>query len=343
MRAVGNFLGRLVGMSEGAAAMKAAKGAASPPLAATVTAGNQQALLDRFLSDQTCATEMKQLLNPLQIHAMGNEVFARHRKPTKAAELWAAAAAAGHPDARYSLATYSLDRASSGGEATPHALSVSAAVEELAQLSSVGHGQAQHALALLQREGTHGVSKDAAAALRGFKDAARAGVLPAIHAAASMMLSGEGTRGGAPEVEKAIKWFRTGADGPGGGDPACHLALGILKMDSEVHKELFDPQAAFEHLQRASAAGIPQAKHNAAVALQNGIGCERNEEEAAALFAEAAKRGYLPSMVNFGVMLAKGDGVPQDRPGARAILERAAHEGDRTARELLEELGLCDD
>jgi len=170
-------------------------------------------VLSHFLRGELSAADLKQRFNPAKIHELANEAFMKHRQPTAAAQLWKAAAAAGHPDARYSLATYSIDKAAMErkarrGRQTPMdlkveeepSLPVSRAVEELRQLVEAGHGQAHHALALLQREGTHGVEKSAEKALQNFRTASVLGVQPAIHAAASMMMTGEGTEGGVPEV-----------------------------------------------------------------------------------------------------------------------------------------------
>jgi len=124
------------------------------------------------------------------------------------------------------------------------------------------------------------------------------------------------------QVEEAIKWFQIGAAGPGGGDPACHLALGIIKGDQERYPDWFDLESAFEHLKKAADFGLPQAKHNVACALREGLGCEKDLRAAVQLFGEAASMGYRPSMVNFALALEKGEGIEQDTEAASAILAR---------------------
>lgn len=67
-----------------------------------------------------------------------------------------------------------------------------------------------------------------------------------------------------------------------------------------------DPTAAIPFLDRAASRGQVDAQHMLATLYRDGIGIARNEGRAKALYEQAARQGYPPSMFNLADMLRGG-------------------------------------
>lgn len=69
---------------------------------------------------------------------------------------------------------------------------------------------------------------------------------------------------------------------------------------------------------------------------ENGLGGPEDPKAAAAWDKRAADMGYSIGLLNYGLDLLRGHGVERDEVKARQLIDRAAAQGDRAAKELIE-------
>jgi TPR repeat protein len=74
-----------------------------------------------------------------------------------------------------------------------------------------------------------------------------------------------------------------------------------------------DPAAAIPFLDRAAHSGELEAAHMLATLYRDGIGAARNEGRAKALYEQAARGHYAPSMFNLADMLRTGSQAERAR------------------------------
>lgn len=83
-----------------------------------------------------------------------------------------------------------------------------------------------------------------------------------------------------------------------------------------------DPSASIPFLDRAASRGQVDAQHMLATLYRDGIGVARNEGRAKALYEQAARQGYPPSMFNLADMLRSG--TEPERARAAALYSQLA-------------------
>ena len=75
--------------------------------------------------------------------------------------------------------------------------------------------------------------------------------------------------------------------------------------------------------------GVPEATHFLGFVVEMGLKGQRPDAVLAArYYAQAAARGYQPSLYNLGLQAGYGRGTRQDLPGAVRFMSRAAEHGD---------------
>jgi len=148
-----------------------------------------------------------------------------------------------------------------------------------------------------------------------FRRAAEAGHAAAAKALGQLHLRGAGVF---CDPQEAALWFRR-AIAQGDADAMADLAQLALKRQVPSA----DRQAAFAWFQQKAEAGDPAAAFNLGICMAEGVGTQRDDTHALALFRQAAK--CLPVAQYWcGRMLAEGRGCTLDLPAARAWFLQAA-------------------
>jgi uncharacterized protein len=110
-------------------------------------------------------------------------------------------------------------------------------------------------------------------------------------------------------------------------DPAmCMYGYPLAKMGAH--------EAARRIFERCSQAGNPYAMPWAAWTEENGYDQPSNPAAAAEWDRKLAETGSSLGQFNYGLDLLRGHGVAQDTKLGKAMIDRAAAGGDKTAREL---------
>lgn len=86
---------------------------------------------------------------------------------------------------------------------------------------------------------------------------------------------------------------------------------------------------------KAAEEGNPAAQFNLGVILLKGEGLPEDHAEAAKWFREAAVQGVASAQYNLGLMLVKGKGVPKDEAEAMQWFSRAAEQGVTAAKKFI--------
>jgi len=89
-----------------------------------------------------------------------------------------------------------------------------------------------------------------------------------------------------------------------------------------------DIATAIKFCRAAAAAKAPVAARRALYELGRAYAAGRQMPEAVAAYRKAADKGSTSAMVELGVMLANGSGIPKDEAEARALFQRAAQAGN---------------
>ena len=177
---------------------------------------------------------------------------------------------------------------------------------------------------------------------------------------------------GAPQVEKdvdrACKYFREVADGPGqvvatyylgvvlyrgqcgqpvnreGGVELIQIAAdhALPEAERDIAKNYengwtvkADLDRAFEWYEKSSAHGDGESSWRIGMAYVNGENRKPDSRRAVEYFERAAHANYGPGKISLAVMYVTGDGVPLDYAKARSLYEEAAADGEPHAyREL---------
>ncbi|MEO8374025.1 MAG: tetratricopeptide repeat protein [Sphingomonas bacterium] len=94
---------------------------------------------------------------------------------------------------------------------------------------------------------------------------------------------------------------------------------------------LRDEVAACGWFVKAAASRL-DALHNAAVCHENGVGATRDMAKAAALYRQAADRGYPRSLCALGNLYIDGQGVPKDETKGAGLCRQGADLGEANAQ-----------
>ena len=241
-------------------------------------------------------------------HATALQASSDPEDLTTAADLFAQAAEAGHPQAAVSL-----------GVMFQEGQGVAQDLDRARQLyegpAAQGLARAQNNLGLLYARGS-GVPQDYERAAALFAAAAEQGLRPAMTNLGVMYENGFGVP---VDEDRAMELYRRG-----GGDSADKALPGVV-YDPRLKPA--DP-AARAALRQSAEAGDPVAQFQLGWLLLQGPGPTLDDRRrAAALFQAAAEKGHAPSMANLGLLYATGHGVLQDYVAAQMWLTLAGSAG----------------
>jgi len=91
--------------------------------------------------------------------------------------------------------------------------------------------------------------------------------------------------------------------------------------------------------ERAAGQDYPAGKNALAFMYARGLGVEKDEARAIALYREAAGKGDADAMFNLGILLEDGRGARADVAEAFRLYRAAAEKGHEGARRILERSG----
>lgn len=102
--------------------------------------------------------------------------------------------------------------------------------------------------------------------------------------------------------------------------------LGLAYMRLNPSSDRFDPDEGADLLSRAAEAGSPEAQFELAQLFETGVGVERSETRALALYLEAADQNFPDAINDLGFFYFQGAlGLPRDPQKGLAMFERAAN------------------
>jgi uncharacterized protein len=183
--------------------------------------------------------------------------------------------------------------------------------------ASKNNSSAMVRLALMQLEG-RGMDKDADACRALMERAARAG-----NSEAMWRLGEAASNGSFMNTDHAVArdWFRKSAEK---GNVVGKRMLGYLLTDSEQEADRIEGVA---WLREAADAGDGSAMNTLGYVLQNGIGVEKDLQQAKAWFQKGAAVGEAYAIYNLGMLKKNGVGEPRDINKAREWFEKASDMG----------------
>ena len=203
------------------------------------------------------------------------------------------------------------------------------ALQWLQKSAEAGYLQAQTDLAALYLEGGKGVEKNAKLAHEWFSKAAAQGSKEACDFLGILEYEG---RGVAEDAQAAMAHWRTAADA-GIADAQFRLGMALARRSGSMHE-------AVDWLVKAARPGDKTGEPAAATALGNiyakgADGVEKNLEESAKWYAQAAAAGEPRAQMVYAVMLLTGEPVPKDEQRGMAMLRLSAGQDNPQAIALL--------
>ena len=117
-----------------------------------------------------------------------------------------------------------------------------------------------------------------------------------------------------------------------------HSSPGAVYEMAEDHLTRGDAEKAFQLFQQAAAVDYTEALFRLAECYENGIGCLRDEKEAAIYYGKSARKGFPVAEFRFGKCYEKGVGCSKDLTHAAFWYWKAANDGYLEAQY---ELALC--
>jgi len=169
------------------------------------------------------------------------------------------------------------------------------------ELANKGYVEAQRRLASLYATGATGVAKDPATAAQWYQKAADQGDMSSQLALAKMYLEGNGI---AKNVDTALVWYRKAGDQ---GSGVALMALAEIYRDGKVVSK--DPAVAFDWYRKAVDAGVPEAMYRVGVGMFNGEGFPKDEKGGLTYVEKAAQKGFLFAQQEL-IALYNGDEYP---------------------------------
>lgn len=107
------------------------------------------------------------------------------------------------------------------------------------------------------------------------------------------------------------------------GDTRSMLGLAYIRLNP--NKDRFDPSAAVDFLERASAADSPEAQFELAKLFERGTGVPVDEKRALELYQAAADQGFSDAINDLGFLHYQGGlGLPANSKKALEFFQRAA-------------------
>ena len=181
---------------------------------------------------------------------------------------------------------------------------------------------AQLALGYSYLNGSGGVTKNYAEAMRNFRLAAEAGSVPAVYEIGTMYANGLGVN---KDDSEAVRWFRKAAD-QGNADAQNYLGFmyehgrGVLAKD--------DAEAA-RWYRKAADQGNAYAQNNLGIMYENGKGgLAKDDSEAVRWYRKSADQGSTTGQCNLAFMYENGrGGLAKDDTEAMRWYRKAADQG----------------
>jgi TPR repeat protein len=161
----------------------------------------------------------------------------------------------------------------------------------------------------------YGVAKDAEAALRWFKIAARSSNADALNMVGRCYERGWGV---AMDPEEAVRWFRPAADK---GHAWAQYNLG--KMLARGHAGNRDPRAALTLLVRAARRGVPKAMNMLGRVREEGVAGPAKLRSAARWYRMAAERGCFRGQFHHARFLTEAGRLDDAEKYFRSSLSQA--------------------
>lgn len=149
-------------------------------------------------------------------------------------------------------------------------------------------------------------------------------------------LDGEGSQIDAPDVQTAWSQLPPGQEEDfirlaAMGDTRSMVALGRMWFNPQ-QPALFKPDKAIEQMEKAAAAGDPEAIFDLAKIYEQGIFTQKDTTRALELYKKAADMEFGEALNNMGFFYAQGFyGLPVDMQTAASYFERAANVRHREA------------
>ncbi|MBR4746741.1 MAG: sel1 repeat family protein, partial [Desulfovibrio sp.] len=209
---------------------------------------------------------------------------------------------------------------------------VAKAFEAFRKAATLGHAEAQIALAELCLKSTD--MRNEQDALFWYGKAREQGLASASLALGRMHAEGTGT---AQDRAPALSLYLEAADRGliEGLREAARLVLGLPASLALPDGRSFVAQDACRLLEQAAGRGDAQAMCDLGEIYREGKVCAKDEARAAALFAQAAERGLAEGQFCFASCLASGDGLPMDLEQAAQWCRKAAEQGHVAAQSML--------
>ncbi len=235
-------------------------------------------------------------------------------------------------------------------------------IKRLLERAQLGHTDVQAEIAQLYFDG-EGVTQNFDESFKWAEEAARYGDLDATHTLALHYKKGLGTR---QSLRKACREFRKSARA---GNPDSQYELGELILHSRfadlnpfrrvqravgwfekaaaqgnikalyqmglVYEDDGQYSAAIAAFHRAAEAGSVGAMGRLGYLFWQGLGLDRDPEQALHWLGKAARRDCQVSKTHLGTMLYEGEGVPRDQLTGIRLVEEAAASGEPLAIEKL--------
>jgi len=127
---------------------------------------------------------------------------------------------------------------------------------------------------------------------------------------------------GAPNMEKAFHWYQQAAEG---GYAQAQYKLGLL-LSKKGGEDDFAKAGDWFH--QAAEKGVAEAAFNYALMCEQGLGVEKNLNEAMVWYEKAAAGGQAESAMSLATLYSRGIDGPPDRMKALAWLRIAEAMGE---------------
>ncbi len=190
--------------------------------------------------------------------------------------------------------------------------------------------EAQHDLGIKYFTGL-GVERDPNKTYELWKQAAESGLGAAQTKFAYLHVQGIGTK---QDFETAIKWYRQAADQ---GNTEAMYNIGLM-----YEKGIGIAQNRNQHLRwlaMASERGYPRAQYDLGLMKLHGKDIERSVSEGKQLLLKAANNNSPDAQYYLGTLYLNGHILRPDRELAIKLLQRAADQGHKTAKQALVDIG----
>ncbi len=248
------------------------------------------------------------------------------RDPVKASELFASAAARGHPEAQYYLGLLYQN-------GTGVAQDDVQAFNWFLASSEAGNASAQFELSRALLKGV-GTPENQSEAMRWLEEAAGSGQVDAQYYLGQAIETGAGV---AQSSENALKWYRRAAEG---GQALAQRTLGTKYLQGSDGLEP-NAEEALRWLLAAAKAKEPGAMNNLAFGYASGKVLPQNDAEAAFWYEQASEMGLARASFALAQLFEVGRGGPVSLNRAITYYQTAARQGDKRGLERLAKLTLA--